>query len=209
MDGAVIKSPALNVGPQTHITVNGKPLEAPSTTRLWLYHKPAGLITTHKDPQGRKTVFETLPESMGRVISVGRLDLTSEGLLLLTNNGELARHIELPSTGWIRRYRVRVFGSPSDAVLEKLARGVTVEGVRYGSVEAKIESSTKSNCWLIVSLKEGKNREIRKVFDHVGHSVSRLLRVAYGPFQLGRLERGEIREVTQRVLKEQLGSFSL
>ncbi|MBN8530492.1 MAG: rRNA pseudouridine synthase [Alphaproteobacteria bacterium] len=207
VDGKVITSPALNVTDANLIHVDGKPIAAKEATRLWLYHKPKGLVTTHKDPESRPTVFDALPKEMGRVISIGRLDLTSEGLLLLTNDGELARHLELPSTGWTRRYRVRVFGTPDAKSLEKLARGMTVEGISYGSIEAKVEQGDKSNAWLAVSLQEGKNREIRKVFEALGHKVSRLIRVAYGPFQLGKLPSGEVKEIVGSVLRSQLGNW--
>ena len=183
------------------IAVDGKLLQEKAAARLWLYHKPAGLVTTHKDPQGRATVFEKLPRELGRVISVGRLDLNSEGLLLLTNDGALARNLELPSTGWIRRYRVRVYGAIAPSMLEQMKDGVTVDGIQYGSVEAELDSQKGNNSWLTVSLTEGKNREIRKIFEHFGCKVSRLLRLSYGPFQLGSLPAGEVKEVSGNVLK--------
>ena len=199
--GKVIKTPALNVGESDSVTVDGKLLQAKEETRLWLYHKPAGLMTTHKDPQGRPTVFDALPKVLGRVISVGRLDLNSEGLLLLTNDGDLARKLELPATGWIRRYRVRVYGAIAPSMLEGMKKGVTIDGVKYGSVEAKLDSQKGNNSWLTVALAEGKNREIRKIFEHYGCRVSRLIRLSYGPFQLGSLQKGELKEVTGKVLK--------
>ena len=175
--------------------VNGRVVDQPDRTRVWRYHKPEGLVTTHKDPEGRPTVFEKLKHQLPRVVSVGRLDLTSEGLLLLTNDGGLARQLELPSTGWLRRYRVRVFGVPNEGALKSLAHGVTVEGVRYGPIEAAVDARKGDNTWLTVSLREGRNREVRRVMAHLGLSVSRLIRVAYGPFQLGTLERGGIEEI--------------
>jgi 23S rRNA pseudouridine2605 synthase len=205
VDGKKLTSPAISVTETSHIIVDGKPLPEVERTRLWRYHKPSGLVTSHKDPQGRPTVFERLPEGMPRVISVGRLDLNSEGLLLLTNDGELARRMELPSTGWVRRYRVRVHGTPDLAQLAALERGVTVEGVAYGPIKALLDRQQGSNAWLTVSLKEGKNREIRRVMEHLGWTVSRLIRIAYGPFQLGLLEPGQTDEVPARVIAEQVG----
>ncbi len=205
VDGTVLTSPAVTVTETSRITVDGKLLPEAERTRLWRYHKPPGLVTSHKDPQGRPTVFERLPEDMPRVISVGRLDLNSEGLLLLTNDGELARHMELPATGWVRRYRVRVHGTPDPAQLAALERGLIVDGVPYGPIKALLDRQQGSNAWLTVSLKEGKNREIRKVMDHLGWTVTRLIRIAYGPFQLGLLEPGQAEEVPARVLAEQLG----
>jgi 23S rRNA pseudouridine2605 synthase len=206
VDGKVLDSPAFLVTEASHIVVDGKPLPETDRTRLWRYHKPAGLVTSHKDPQGRTTVFERLPQDMPRVISVGRLDLNSEGLLLLTNDGELARRLELPSTGWLRRYRVRIHGTPEPAALAALEKGITVDGVTYGSIKAVLDRQQGSNAWLTVGLKEGKNREIRKVMEHLGWSVSRLIRIAYGPFQLGLLPEGDAEEVPTKALKEQLGS---
>jgi len=206
VDGKVLKTPAFLVTDDSLIVVDGKPLAAADRTRLWRYNKPAGLVTSHKDPQGRTTVFERLPQDMPRVISVGRLDLNSEGLLLLTNDGELARRLELPSTGWLRRYRVRVHGAPEPAALAALEKGITVDGVTYGSIKAVLDRQQGSNAWLTVGLKEGKNREIRKVMEHLGWSVSRLIRIAYGPFQLGLLPEGDVEEVPTKALKEQLGS---
>jgi 23S rRNA pseudouridine2605 synthase len=205
VDGKVITSPALNVTSANRIEVNGKPLPQAEPMRLWLYHKPTGLMTSHKDPQGRATVFGSLPAGMPRVISIGRLDFNSEGLLLLTNDGALSRRLELPSTGWIRRYRARVFGRPSDEAVKKLARGLTIDGVEYGPIEVEVERERGDNCWLVIGLREGKNREIRKVLEYFGHQVSRLIRVAYGPFQLGVLPPGQVKEVPPKVLREQLG----
>ncbi|MCC5997046.1 MAG: rRNA pseudouridine synthase [Oceanicaulis sp.] len=207
VNGKLLDSPAFKVTPDDIITVDGKVVGPRPPTRLWRYHKPAGLVTTHADPQGRDTVFDALPKDLGRVISVGRLDLNSEGLMLLTNDGELARVLELPATAWTRRYRVRAFGDVDDSALARLAGGVTVEGVSYGPVEVAVDRNTGSNIWLTVGLKEGKNREVRKVLSHVGLTVNRLLRTAYGPFQLGSLERGKVEEVRLSVLREQMGKL--
>lgn len=206
INGEVITNPAVNVEGDEKILLDGEKLPQREPTKLWLYHKPAGLVTTHKDEKNRPTVFDNLPKSMPRVISVGRLDLNSEGLLLLTNNGELSRKLELPQNGWSRRYKVRVFGNITPEMLEKLKNGVTVDGVKYGAIRAEIESKQGANSWLEVTLCEGKNREIRKVMKYFGLEVSRLIRLSYGPFQLGNLKKGELREVPQKVLREQLGS---
>ncbi len=203
VNGKTVATPAYNVVEGDAVSVNGKLLAAKEPTRLWLYHKPAGLVTTHKDPEGRPTVFDALPKTMPRVISIGRLDLNSEGLLLLTNDGALARKLELPATGWIRRYRVRVFGRITQEMLAEMKRGIVAGGIHYGSIEASIDSQQKegaNNCWLTVALKEGKNREIRKVFEHFECQVSRLLRLSYGPFLLGSLPKGDIKEVTRKQL---------
>jgi 23S rRNA pseudouridine2605 synthase len=205
VDGKVLDSPALNVAADAKILVDGKPITAAEPSRLWCYHKRSGLVTSHRDPQGRNTVFQMLPKDLPRVISIGRLDLTSEGLLLLTNDGELARRLELPETGWTRRYRVRVHGTPDPEHLGKLARGIEIDGIAYGSIHALVDSQKGANAWLTVSLREGKNREVRKVLEHLGLQVNRLIRVAYGPFQLGKLEPGEVREVPRKILAEQLG----
>ena len=175
--------------------VDGKPLAEPQETRLWRYHKPTGLVTTHKDPQGRPTVFERLPKELGRVISIGRLDLNSEGLLLLTNDGELARRMEMPATGWVRRYRVRVRGTVDEDKLKKLKDGITIAGVNYGSIDAVLDSKTRTNAWLSVALSEGKNREIRKVMEHMDLHVNRLIRLSYGPYHLDKLTRGDRKSV--------------
>ena len=205
VNGATIASPALVVSASDHVTIDGKPLPEAPRRRLWRYHKPPGLVTTHSDPQGRPTVFQRLPQELGRVISVGRLDLSSEGLLLLTNDGALARRLELPATGWTRRYRVRAHGSVEEAALDRLRQGLTLDGVRYGPIDARLERQQGSNVWLAMALREGKNREVRKVLEALGLRVNRLIRVAYGPFQLGNLGRGEIAEVSSKVLREQLG----
>jgi 23S rRNA pseudouridine2605 synthase len=204
LNGHAVTHPATFVATGDVVQVHGKVVDAPERTRVWRYHKPDGLVTTHKDPEGRPTVFDKLRQQLPRVVSVGRLDLTSEGLLLLTNDGGLARRLELPSTGWLRRYRVRVFGVPNEAALRSLARGITVDGVRYGPIDAAVDAHKGDNTWLTVSLREGRNREVRRVMAHLGLSVSRLIRVAYGPFQLGTLERGGVEEIPARVLREQL-----
>ena len=204
MNNVVITHPATFVSDGDLVTVGGKLVDTPDKTRLWRYHKPEGLVTTHRDPEDRPTVFQKMPAHLPRVVSVGRLDLNSEGLLLLTNDGALARQLELPSNGWLRRYRVRVFGAVDAHALASLAKGVTIEGVRYGEIEAAIDSRKGDNTWLTMSLREGRNREIRRVLMHLGYRVSRLIRVAYGPFQLGMLERGAVEEVTGKVLREQL-----
>ena len=205
VNGETISSPALNVTATDKIMVNGKRLPQAEQARLWRYYKPRGLIVSAKDEKGRQTVFDALPETMPRVISVGRLDYDSEGLLLLTNDGALARHLELPSTGWSRRYKVRVQGRVDEARLQELANGITVDGIRYGEIQAELETQMNSNAWVTVTIKEGKNREVRRIMEHLGHPVSRLIRLSYGPFQLGRLEKGEVEEVRQAILKEQLG----
>lgn len=205
VNGKVIDSPALNVTGADRITVDGRPLAPPERARLWLYHKPAGLVTTTADEKGRRTVFEALPEGMPRVMSVGRLDLTSEGLLLLTNDGEIKRRLELPSTGWLRRYRVRIKGAPAEADLEPLRRGIEVEGVRYQPMQVAIDRQQGANAWLTIGLREGKNREIRRALGDIGFEVNRLIRVSYGPFRLGALAEGEVEEVKPRVMAEQLG----
>jgi 23S rRNA pseudouridine2605 synthase len=204
MNNALVEHPAVFVGPTDIVVVDGKAVAQPERTRLWRYHKPDGLVTTHKDPEGRPTVFEHLPKDLPRVISVGRLDLTSEGLLLLTNDGALARQLELPSTGWLRRYRVRVHGGVDPKKLTRLAEGMVVDGVKFGPIEASVDSVQRANTWLSVSLREGKNREIRRVMDALLLPVTRLIRVAYGPFQLGLLAKGEVEEVNGKILREQV-----
>ena len=206
LDGVKLTSPAITVGPGSIILVDGKALPDAAPTRLWRYHKPAGLVTSHRDEKGRETMFDKLPPELGRVISVGRLDLNSEGLILLTNDGELARRLELPSTGWIRRYKVRVHGTVDADRLKLLEKGVTIEGVRYGAIKTELERQKGANAWLTMSLTEGKNREIRRVMDYLGYSVTRLIRLSYGPFQLGLLERGQVEEVPRKVVREQLGA---
>ncbi|MBS8228263.1 pseudouridine synthase [Vannielia litorea] len=205
VNGKQIDSPALNVTEADKITVDGKPLAAPEPPRLWLYHKPAGLVTTERDEKGRDTVFGNLPEDMPRVMSVGRLDLNSEGLLLLTNDGEIKRRLELPSTGWVRKYRVRLHGTPEDSDFEPLRRGLTVDGVKYQPMTITLDRQQGANAWATVSLREGKNREIRRAMEAVGLTVNRLLRVSYGPFRLGDLKAGQAEEIKARVLRDQLG----
>jgi 23S rRNA pseudouridine2605 synthase len=205
VDGEVLKSPAVTVTADSDIRVDGNRLPEPERTRLWRYHKPVGLVTTHRDERGRPTVFGALPAELPRLVSIGRLDLNSEGLLLLTNDGALARRLELPATGWVRRYRVRVHGDVDPARLAALARGVTVDGLAYGPIRAALDRQQGSNAWVTLSLHEGKNREVRRVLEHLGYPVTRLIRLAYGPFQLGHLARGAIEEVPRKVLQDQLG----
>jgi 23S rRNA pseudouridine2605 synthase len=206
VNGVALESPAFNVTAHDKISVDGRPMDAPEPPRLWRYHKPDGLVTTHSDPQGRETVFEHLPEELPRVISVGRLDLSSEGLLLLTNDGGLARALELPSTGWLRRYRVRAYGRISQTELNKLADGITVDGISYGPMEAILDRAETSNAWITVAIREGKNREVRRVLEAIGLKVNRLIRVSYGPFQLGKMPPGSVEEVTPAAMKEMLGA---
>jgi 23S rRNA pseudouridine2605 synthase len=205
VNGRVINSPALDVTGNDVIAVDGKVLPPRERTRLFMYHKPRGLMTTHADPEGRPTVFDNLPEGLPRLISIGRLDFNTEGLLLLTNDGGLARALELPDTGWLRRYRVRAHGEVTQAQLDELKKGVEVDGVKYGSIDATLERDQGANVWLVFAIREGKNREVRNVMAHLGLEVNRLIRVSYGPFQLGELAEGEVEEVKTRVLREQLG----
>ncbi len=204
LNNATVTHPATFVTPGDMVQVDGRLVDAAERTRLWRYHKPAGLMTTHKDPEGRPTVFQKMPREMPRVVSVGRLDLNSEGLLLLTNDGALARRLELPATGWLRRYRVRVHGEVAPDALAALAGGLTVDGTRYGPIEAGLDSRRGENAWVSIGLREGRNREVRRVMAHLGLQVTRLIRIAYGPFQLGLMERGAVEEVPARVLRDQL-----
>ncbi|WP_186312265.1 pseudouridine synthase [Cereibacter sediminicola] len=205
VNGRTIDSPALNVGPKDRITVDGQPLAPPEPARLWLYYKPEGLVTSASDEKGRDTVFDHLPEDLPRVMSVGRLDLNSEGLLLLTNDGELKRRLELPSTGWLRKYRVRVKGNPTDPDLEPLRKGITVEGERFQPMTVTLDRVQGANAWLTVGLREGKNREIRRAMSAIGLTVNRLIRISYGPFRLNELQPGMVEEVRPKVLRDQLG----
>jgi 23S rRNA pseudouridine2605 synthase len=205
VNGSVIRSPALDVSGRDRISIDGEPLPARERTRVFLYHKPRGLLTSHGDPRGRATIFQNLPKGLPRLISVGRLDFNTEGLLLLTNDGELARVLELPTTGWLRRYRVRAHGSILQPKLDELRGGVTIDGIHYGAIEATLDRMQGSNLWLTFAIREGKNREVRNVLGHLGLTVTRLIRISFGPFQLGELRAGEVEEVRTRVLREQLG----
>ena len=205
INGRVLKTPAVEVKPGDRVLVDGKPLPVVEPSQLWRYHKPKGTVTTHNDPQGRPTVFDNLPPALPRVISVGRLDFNTEGLILLTNDGELARHLELPATGWLRRYRVRAKGRVTQQDLDKLKDGVEIEGVRYGPVEAQIDTVQGANMWITVGIREGKNREVRKVLSNLGLDVNRLIRISFGPFQLLDLKPGDAEVVKRRVLADQLG----
>ncbi|TRW97611.1 pseudouridine synthase [Paracoccus sp. M683] len=207
VNGEKIASPALDVLPSDKIKVDGKPLDAPQETRLWMYYKPLGLVTSESDEKGRQTVFDALPRDLPRVMSVGRLDLNSEGLLLLTNDGELKRRLELPSTGWLRRYRVRVNGNPTDLTFDPLRRGVSIEGEDFQPMEVRLDSQQGANAWLTVGIREGRNREIRRAMAHVGMQVNRLIRIGYGPFKLTGMEENEVREVKRRTLRDQLGGL--
>ncbi len=205
VNGTIIDRAALNVTPNDKIVVDGKPLDAPEEERLWLYHKPTGLVTTNKDEQGRPTIYDDLPDDLPRVMSVGRLDLNSEGLLLLTNDGGVKRKLELPSTGWLRKYRVRVNGRPNDTMLQPLRDGLVVDGQRFQPMIVTLDRQQGANAWLTVGLREGKNREIRRAMTDIGLNVNRLIRVSYGPFQLGQLKQGEVQEVRRKILRDQLG----
>ncbi len=206
VNGAVLDTPAFTVTSADAVTIDGVPLAARERTRLWFFHKRRGLVTSNHDPQGRTTVFSVLPADLPRVVTIGRLDINTEGLLLLTNDGGLARILELPATGWLRRYRVRVHGRVRQADLDRLARGVTVEGMVYGAIEANLDSEKGANSWLTMGLREGKNREIKKILEYLGLTVTRLIRISYGPFQLGDLAPGAVDEVKSRVLRDQLGN---
>jgi 23S rRNA pseudouridine2605 synthase len=205
VDGVKLTTPAFKVAPGMKIAVEGKLVGAQEPPRMWRYHKPAGLVTSHKDPEGRATVFSRLPLGLPRVISVGRLDYNSEGLLLLTNDGGLARRLELPQSGWIRRYRARVFGKLEQKDLDRLKNGVTIEGVNYGPVEATLDRAHATYPWVTVAIREGKNREVRKLMEYLGVRVARLIRLSFGPFMLGQLAPGQVEEVPARVMKATLG----
>jgi 23S rRNA pseudouridine2605 synthase len=205
LNGKVLASPAVNVTANDRITVDSEPLPARERTRLWIFHKPRGLVTTARDPQGRPTVFESLPEDMPRVVAIGRLDINTEGLLLLTNDGGLARVIAHPDTGWLRRYKVRAHGDITQEQLDPLRGGITIDGIDYGPIEARLDRIQGDNAWLTLGLREGKNREIKNILEHLGLNVNRLIRLSFGPFQLGDLEPGLVEEVRTKVLREQLG----
>ncbi len=205
LNGTVLDTPAVKVTEADIVMVDGRRVGAREEARLWRYHKPAGLVTTHRDPQGRPTVFEHLPADLPRVVSVGRLDLTSEGLLLLTNSGEMARVLEHPASGFVRTYRARAFGFIDQHRLDLLAEGIEVEGVRYGPIQAVLDATRGANSWITLSLSEGKNREVRRVLQALGLRVNRLIRVSYGPFLLGQLAEGAVDEIPRRVLREHLG----
>ena len=205
VNGKLIISPALNVTVTDRISVDGQEIKAPDKERLWLFHKPLGLISTSRDDQGRQTIFDVLPKDLPRVMNIGRLDMNSEGLLLLTNDGAIKRRLELPSTGWLRRYRVRVKGAPDDEMLALLRKGAMIEGVNFRGMDISLDRQKGANAWLTIGLREGKNREIRRAIEHIGLMVNRLIRISYGPFQLGNLKPGEVEEVRRKVLRNQLG----
>lgn len=205
LNGDKITTPAIRIGENDVIAIDGQPLAEKEPARLWRFHKPAGLVTTHRDPEGRPTVFANLPKNLPRVLSIGRLDVNSEGLLLLTNDGDIARRLELPVAGWIRRYRVRLFGKVTQGDLDRLASGIAVGSVKYGPIVADLERSKGMYSWATVSLKEGKNREVKRVMESLGLKVARLIRVQFGPFHLGQLEEGKVEEIPARLWREQLG----
>ncbi|MFV0430979.1 MAG: pseudouridine synthase [Alphaproteobacteria bacterium] len=208
VNGKILNTAAFKVSEADEISFDNQVLGAKKETKLYRYYKPRGLVVSHRDEKGRKTVFDELPKELGRVISVGRLDLNSEGLLLLTNDGELARHLELPSTGWTRKYKVRAFGRLTEKNIAELKKGIKIDGIQYGSVDVKISSEQGRNFWAEVTLKEGKNREIRKIFAHYGCEVSRLIRLSFGAFRLAKLQAGHIEEISGKMMKEQLGAWN-
>lgn len=205
VNGKIIDSPALNVTEADKIIVDGKPLKEPEPPRLWLYHKPPGLVSTNSDEKGRKTIFDDLPEDLPRVMTVGRLDLNSEGLLILTNDGGVKRKLELPSTGWLRKYRVRINGRPKEDDFAPLRRGLVIDGEKFQPMTVTLDRQQGANAWLTIALREGKNREIRRAIEDIGLTVNRLIRVSYGPFQLGTLKPSEVEELRRRVVRDQLG----
>ncbi len=205
VNGKAISSPALNVGPKDKITVDGAPIGAAEAPRIWLFHKPAGLVTTAKDEKGRKTVFDALPTDLPRVMTIGRLDLNSEGLLLLTNDGGIKRRLELPSTGWSRKYRVRIKGRPRDEDFATLRQGIEIDGERFRPMDVTLDRQQGANAWATVTLREGKNREIRRTMESIGFSVNRLIRISFGPFRLGEIPPGAVTEVRPKIVRDQLG----
>ncbi len=209
INGQKINNPAINVTDHDHVSIDGQPMRNPEPSRLWLYYKPVGLVTSEKDEKGRPTVFENLPESLPRVVSVGRLDINSEGLLLLTNDGGLKRRLELPTTGWLRKYRVRINGTPKDTDLEPLRCGRTVNNEQFRPMQIAIDKQQRANAWLTIGLREGKNREIRRAMESLDFKVNRLIRISFGPFQLKQLKPGDVEEIRSRVLHDQLGSTAI
>jgi 23S rRNA pseudouridine2605 synthase len=205
LNGETVTTPVMLVKPSDRILVDGVALSAKERTRLFLYHKPPGLVTTEKDPEGRETVFSALPRGLPRLVSVGRLDFNTEGLLLLTNDGGLARVLAHPTTGWLRRYRVRAFGEITQDQLDGLKHGIEIDGMHYGPLEAHVDREQGSNMWLTLGLREGKNREVKRILEHFGLKVNRLIRISFGPFQLGEIAQGSVEEVRTRILKDQLG----
>lgn len=207
INGQVLKTAAVKISDDDDVIVDGEPLPGKQKTRLFLYHKPAGLVTSNKDEQGRQTIFDKLPADLPRVVTVGRLDINTEGLLLLTNDGELSRYLELPATGWVREYRARCYGRTSQNQLDKLKKGIVHNKIQYKGIEATLEKQQGDNVWVTVALKEGKNREVRNVMEAIGLKVNRLIRTSYGPFQLGSIEKGAVLEIRTKPLKEQLSGF--